>query len=117
MFNLLKIFHTDAPSRGGNPTPPLLGRILYTTNRKPFVLEVVVQARALVVVVQVHVIRAEAIGAIVLLRTPEVRVVATAVEVVTVAPVASRQGGKTEGIRSITIRIPSVCCFEHFSCR
>ena len=64
-----------------------------TTNREPVVL-VVVQVRIVVVVVQVHVVR---VVAIVLRRTPEVRVVAVVVEVAIVVPVAGRQGGKTEG--------------------
>lgn len=62
--------------------------ILESMNRKPVVLVVVVQVRAAEAVVQAHVVREVAI---VLGRTPEVRVVALVVVIPIEAPEAGRE--------------------------
>lgn len=83
-----------------------------TTNRKPIALIAVVQVRTVAERAQVHAVRAVAIE---LRRTPEVRVIAIAGEVAIVAPVASRQGGKTEGIRAVAIAIPTRLGLENLA--
>lgn len=84
------------------------------TNRVGVVLIEVDQARILVEVTQAQVVSEVRIARY---STPESRVVAVAVEAATAEPVAGRQGRKPEGIGAVSIRIPSVCCFEHFACR
>ena len=71
--------------------------VLQATNREPDVLVVVQHTVA--AVVQVHV-------AIALRRTPEVRVVALAVET-SVVPVASRQRRESKVIRAIATSFPA----------
>lgn len=48
-------------------------------------------------------------------HTPEARDLAR-VEETASAVAARRENGKAEGIGAVSIRIPSVCCFEHFTC-
>lgn len=50
-------------------------------------------------------------------NTPEIRVLARAAKIAIDVAVARWESGKAEGIGAVFIRIPSVCCFEHFSCR
>ena len=78
--------------------------VLETTNRKPAVLAVVVQVRIVVVAAQIHVVRAVAV---VLSRTPEVRVVALAVVIPKVVTEAGRKRQEPEGIRSVAIDLPA----------
>lgn len=86
--------------------------VLYATNREPEVLVVGAQVRIVVAVVQGYVVREVAI---VLCRTPEVRVVAIAVEAAIVEPVAGRQGGKPEGVGAVSTTIPTRLRLENLA--
>ena len=72
--------------------------VLKAPNREPEVLEVAVQVRKVAVVAQAHAVR---VVAIVLGRTPEVRVVALVDVIPTAVPEASRQRREGIGIRAI----------------
>ena len=93
-------------------------QVFEATNRKPVVLAAVAQERKVAAVVQVHAAR---VAAIVLSRTPEERVVALAVEIPIVAPVASRQRRESVGVRPVAVPpaiiIPAACGLEHLACR
>ena len=86
-----------------------------TTNREPedLILDGQAgQARIAEAVEQVHVVRVAAID---LCRTPKVR--APGAEVANVVLAANRQGGKTEGIRSVAIARPTRLRLENLACR
>ena len=104
------LLRSPSAARLGNAETPAFPRsrasrsVPETTNREPAVLVVAVQVRIVVVVVQVHEVREDAID---FRRTPEVRVVAVVVEVAE-AVVASRQRLKTEGIVAVSVIVPAV---------
>ena len=83
--------------------------VLETTNRKPVVLIAVVQVRVVEVDVQEHVVR---VVAIVLRRTPEVRVEALVVATPIAAPVAGRQRREPESIRAVAVIKPATGGFK-----
>ena len=87
--------------------------VLEATNRKPVVLVVDVQVRIVVVAVQEHIIRETAI---VLCRTPEVRVGALEVVIPEAVPAVGRERGEGEGIRAIATTFPSGCGLDHLAC-
>ena len=87
--------------------------VLKATNRKTDALEVVAQVRIGAEVVQVHAVREVAI---VLRRTPEVRVVALVVVIPTAVPAASRQRREGIGIRAVAATVPAASGLELFAC-
>ena len=92
-----------------------LGLLIFdATNRKPVALVAVVQARIVAVVVQDHAVR---VIAIVISRTPEVRVVALVVEMPIAAPAASRQRREGIGIRTVAATVPAASGLEHLARR
>ena len=96
--------------------------VLEATNRKPEDLVAAAQVRIAVVIAQAHVVR---VAAIVLCRTPEVRVVALAVVTPVVVPAAGRERREGEGERregegilvgDAAIRRPASRGLEHLAC-
>ena len=75
-------------------------------------LAAVAQVRIVVVVVQVHAVRAVAT---VLCRIPDERAAALEVVPLIVVPVAGRQRRERVIISAVATTVPPTCRFEHFS--